>query len=599
MGLTLTTLRQPIVVVLGHVDHGKTTLLDRIRGTAVAAREPGAISQHIGASFVPSSIIEKLCGNLLKMFKFKIEIPGLLFIDTPGHAAFSNLRRRGGSIADIAILVVDIMDGVKPQTVESIEILRARKTPFVVAANKLDLIRGWKSQPGKSFIESIRAADPSVVRLLDEKVYSIVGALAEYRFNSERYDRVRDFTKTIAIVPVSAKTGEGLPDLLAVLTGLTQQYMKKRLMITVGPAKGAILEVCEDVGLGVNVNAIIYDGILRKNDTIVLGGKKEPIIAKVKAILIPKPLDEIRDPREKFTEIREVSAAVGVKIVASGLEEAIAGAPIYGVSSKDELKEVLERVKAEVESIRILTDREGIIVKADTLGSLEALVEELKKNDIPIRIADVGDVSKRDVVEASIVKSEDLKFGVILAFNVKILPDAEEEALKTGVKIFQNNVIYRLMEEYTDWVKKLEEEKVKRTFESLIKPGKVKVLQGFVFRRSNPAIFGVEVLSGRIQPQYPMLRFDGSSVGKIVQIQERGENLHEAVKGMKVAISMREPTIGRQVRENDILYVDIPEEHLKTLIREFKDKLEEEDLECIREFIEVKRKKVPYFGFGI
>ena len=599
MGLTLTTLRQPIVVVLGHVDHGKTTLLDRIRGTAVAAREPGAISQHIGASFVPSSTIEKLCGNLLKMFKFKIEIPGLLFIDTPGHAAFSNLRRRGGSIADIAILVVDIMDGVKPQTVESIEILRARKTPFVVAANKLDLIRGWKSQPGKSFIESIRTADPSVVRLLDEKVYSIVGALAEYRFNSERYDRVRDFTKTIAIVPVSAKTGEGLPDLLAVLTGLTQQYMKKRLIITAGPAKGAILEVCEDVGLGVNVNAIIYDGILRKNDTIVLGGKKEPIIAKVKAILIPKPLDEIRDPREKFTEIREVSAAVGVKIVASGLEEAIAGAPIYGVSSKDELKEVLERVKAEVESIRILTDREGIIVKADTLGSLEALVEELKKNDIPIRIADVGDVSKRDVVEASIVKSEDLKFGVILAFNVKILPDAEEEALKTGVKIFQNNVIYRLMEEYTDWVKKLEEEKVKRTFESLIKPGKVKVLQGFVFRRSNPAIFGVEVLSGRIQPQYPMLRFDGSSVGKIVQIQERGENLHEAVKGMKVAISMREPTIGRQVRENDILYVDIPEEHLKTLIREFKDKLEEEDLECIREFIEVKRKKVPYFGFGI
>ncbi|RLI30836.1 translation initiation factor IF-2, partial [Candidatus Bathyarchaeota archaeon] len=444
MGLTLTTLRQPIVVVLGHVDHGKTTLLDRIRGTAVAAREPGAISQHIGASFVPSSIIEKLCGNLLKMFKFRIEIPGLLFIDTPGHAAFSNLRRRGGSIADIAILVVDIMDGVKPQTVESIEILRARKTPFVVAANKLDLIRGWKSQPGKSFIESIRTADPSVVRLLDEKVYSIVGALAEYRFNSERYDRVRDFTKTVAIVPVSAKTGEGLPDLLAVLTGLTQQYMKKRLIITAGPAKGAILEVCEDVGLGVNVNAIIYDGILRKNDTIVLGGKKEPIIAKVKAILIPKPLDEIRDPREKFTEIREVSAAVGVKIVASGLEEAIAGAPIYGVSSKDELKEVLERVKAEVESIRILTDREGIIVKADTLGSLEALVEELKKSDIPIRIADVGDVSKRDVVEASIVKSEDLKFGVILAFNVKILPDAEEEALKTGVKIFQNNVIYRL-----------------------------------------------------------------------------------------------------------------------------------------------------------
>lgn len=595
----MSTLRQPIVVVLGHVDHGKTTLLDRIRGTAVAAREPGAISQHIGASFVPSFVIEKLCGNLLKMFKFKIEIPGLLFVDTPGHEAFSNLRRRGGSVADIAILVVDVIDGVKPQTVESIEILRTRKTPFVVAANKIDLIKGWKSQPGKSFLESVRLADPSAVRLLDEKIYSIVGSLAEYKFNCERYDRIKDFTRNVAIVPVSAKTGEGLPDLLAVLTGLTQQYMKKRLMVTSGAAKGTVLEVCEDIGLGVNVNAIIYDGILRKNDLIVLGGKKDPITTKVKAILIPKPLDEIRDPREKFTEVMEVSAAVGVKIVASGLEEAIAGAPIYGVSSKDELEEVLERVKSEVESIRILTDKEGVIVKADTLGSLEALVEELKKNDIPIRIADVGDVSKRDVVEASIVKDENLKFGVILAFNVKILSDAEEEVLKTGVKVFRNNIIYRLLEEYVDWAKKLEEEKVKRTFESLIKPGKVKVLQGFVFRRSNPAIFGVEVLAGRIQPQYPMLRFDGNSVGRIVQIQERGENIHEAVKGMKVAVSMKEPTIGRQIRENDILYVDIPEEHLKTLIREFKDELKEEDMDCIKEFIEVKRKKIPYFGFGI
>ncbi|MCX8175928.1 MAG: translation initiation factor IF-2, partial [Candidatus Bathyarchaeota archaeon] len=460
-------------------------------------------------------------------------------------------------------------------------------------------IKGWKSQPGKSFLESVGSADPTAARLLDEKIYSIVGSLAEYKFNCERYDRIRDFTRNVAIVPVSAKTGEGLPDLLAVLTGLTQQYMKKSLMITSGPAKGTVLEVCEDVGLGVNINAIIYDGILRKNDMVVLGGKKEPIITKVKAILIPKPLDEIRDPREKFTEITEVSAAVGVKIVASGLEEAIAGAPIYGFSSKDELEEVLERVKTEVESIRILTDKEGVIVKADTLGSLEALVEELKKNDIPIRIADVGDVSKRDVVEASIVKSGNLKFGVILAFNVKILSDAEEEMLKTGVKVFQNNIIYRLLEEYMDWVKKLEDEKVKRTFESLIKPGKVRVLQGFVFRRSNPAIFGVEVLAGRIQPQYPMLRFDGNSVGRIIQIQERGENMHEAVKGMKVAISMKEPTIGRQIRENDVLYVDIPEEHLKTLIREFKDELEEEDIECIKEFIEVKRKKVPYFGFGI
>jgi len=584
---------------LGHVDHGKTTLLDKIRGTTVALREPGAISQHIGASFVPASVLEKVCGELLKIFKFRIEVPGLLFIDTPGHAAFSNLRMRGGSVADIAILVVDLMEGVKPQTIESVEILKSRKTPFVVAANKLDLISGWKSHPDKSFLEALKTTEKSILRILDEKVYSIVGDLSTRGIGSERFDRIRDFTRTVAIVPVSAKTGEGLPDLLAILTGLTQQYMKKRLTVTSGPAKGTILEVREDVGIGVNVNAIIYDGVLHQNDLIVLGGKNKPFTTKVRAILVPKPLDEIRDPREKFKELKEVSAAAGVKIVAPGLEEAVAGSPIYAVSTDTELKEVMEKIKTEIESIRISTDKLGIILKADTLGSLEALINELKKNNVPIRLADVGDVSKRDVVEAVVVKNEAPNLGVILNFNVKVLPDAEEEALKNGIKIFQNNVIYRLLEEYNEWVKQQEEVRIQKTFESLIKPGKIQVLQGFVFRRSNPAIFGVEVLAGRIRSQYPLIRTDGNNVGRIVQIQDKGQNIPEAVAGMKVAISMKEPTIGRHIRENDVLYVDIPENHIKFLLQNFRDKLTEEDLNCIDEFIEVKRKKVPHFGFGI
>jgi translation initiation factor 5B len=593
------SLRQPIVAVLGHVDHGKTTLLDRIRGTAVATREPGAITQHIGASFVPAKVLEEFCGELLKLFKFKIEIPGLLFVDTPGHSAFSNLRRRGGSVADIAILVIDLMEGVQPQTVESLEILKAYKTPFVVAANKLDLIPGWKSKLNKPFLESFKTIDSSVLRMLDEKVYTIIGTLSYHGINSERYDRIRDFTKTVAVVPVSAKTGEGLPDLLAILTGLTQQYMKKRLTVTSGPAKGTILEVREDVGLGVNVNVIIYDGVLHKNDLIVLGGKQKPFTTKVRAILVPKPLDEIRDPREKFSELEEVHAAAGVKIVAPGLEDAVAGGPIYVASNEDEVKELLKKVEAEIKSIRILTDKLGVILKSDTLGSLEALVNELKKSDIPIRIADVGDISKRDVVEASIVKNEDPFFGVILGFNVKVLPDAEEEALKTGVKIFQNNVIYKLLEDYEEWVRIQKEVKTQKTFESLIKPGKIRLLQGFVFRRSNPAIFGVEVLAGRIKPQYPLIRIDGNEVGKIAQIQDKGQNISEASKGMKVAISMREPTVGRHIRENDILYVNVPEEHLKILLRDFQDRLSEDEVNCINEFVEVKRKKIPHFGFGI
>ncbi|RLI35565.1 translation initiation factor IF-2 [Candidatus Bathyarchaeota archaeon] len=590
-------IRQPIVVVLGHVDHGKTTLLDRIRGTVVAAREPGAITQHIGASFVPTEVIEKMCMGLLRRFKFKIEVPGLLFVDTPGHAAFSSLRRRGGSVADIAILVVDVNEGVMPQTVESIEILRARRTPFVVAANKIDLIPGWKPLPETCLFEGLKLRDKSVLRLLDERVYAIVSSLAQLGLNADRYDRISDFTRTVAIVPVSAKTGEGLPDLLAILIGLTQQYLRGRLEVS-GRTAGTVLEVKEDPGLGVNINVILYDGVLREGDIIVVGGREEPIVTKVRAILVPKPLDEIRDPRERFKPLKEVSAAAGVKIVASGLENAIAGSPVYAVSSPEELEELKARVREEVESIRFSTDKVGVIVKADTLGSLEAILGELKANQIPVRMADVGDISKRDVVEASVVKASEPIHGVVLGFNVKVLPDAQEEALKSGVKIFQGNVIYRLMEEYFSWVKSLREEEVKIALEALIRPGKIRLLPGYVFRRSKPAIFGVEVLAGRIKPGYPLVKENGAPLGRILQIQERSENLREAVKGMQVAISMKEPIVGRHVREGEILYVDIPENHVKAILREYRETLTPDEEECLKEFVEVKRKTQPYFCFG-
>lgn len=572
--------------------------MDKIRGTAVAAREPGAISQHIGASFVPAQVLAETCRGLLEVFRFKIDIPGLLFIDTPGHSAFSNLRRRGGSVADIAILVIDLVEGVKPQTVESVDILKARRTPFVVAANKLDLVPGWRSKEGGSFIESLKKIEPSTVRLLDEKIYSIVGSLAEFKLNGERFDRVRDFRKNVAIVPVSAKTGEGLPDLLTVVVGLTQQYMRERLTVSAGGASGTILEVKEDPGLGVNVNTIIYDGVLRENDILVVGGKHGVFTTKVRAILIPRPLDEIRDPKEKFRKIKEVSAAAGVKIVAPKLEEALPGSPIYTVSESFSMEQLISKVREEIESVRISTDRCGIVLKADTLGSLEALIGELEASNIPVRVADVGDVSKRDVVEAEVVKAEEPAYGVVLGFNVKVLPDAADEALKKGVVIFQNNVIYGLLEEYLEWVGSLREAETRKALESVWRPAKLKVLKDLVFRRSKPAIFGVEVLAGRIRSGSPIIRANGVNVGKITQIQDRGETIPEASKGMQVAVSMKEPVLGRHIREEDILYVDVPESHIRLLLGEYQSTLTADESHCLNEFIEVKRKTAPYFAFG-
>ena len=590
-------IRQPIVCVLGHVDTGKTLLLDRIRKTSVQAREAGGITQHIGASFFPVETLKQLIGPLLSTLKGEIEIPGLLIIDTPGHEAFTNLRRRGGSVADIAILVIDILRGFEAQTYECIEILKARKTPFIVAVNKIDRVSGWKSQPATPFLKAYAAQDAYVKESLDNRLYEIMGTFSREGFRTDRFDHIKDFTSTIALVPTSAKTGEGLNELLMVLVGLTQQYLKKQLQTTEGPAKGSVLEVKEEPGLGLTLNIIVYDGALQKDDLIVVGGKEKPIVTHIRAILVPKPLDEIRDPRDRFSSVDCVFAAAGVKIVASGLEGALAGAPLYVVPPGEETKKYAKLVTEEIKKIRIATDVEGIVLKTDTLGSLEAIAEILKQNNVQVRIADVGDVSKRDVVEASVVKEHEPLYGVILAFNVKILPDAAEEAETRNVQVFKEQIIYRLIDNYLKWLKSQREAKLEQEFEKLVKPGKIRIMEGYVFRRAKPAIFGVEILGGQLKPKYSLIRAeDGADIGEVQQIQDKGKAVPEAKQGMQVAVSMDKPIVGRHIFEKDTLYVKVSEHDAKALMATHVDKLSDDEQEVLREYVKIMQKKTPFWG---
>jgi len=593
-----TWIRQPIVVVLGHVDHGKTTLLDKIRGTAVAAKEPGEITQHVGASVVPASVLRKLSEPLKKYIpKLEIEIPGLLFIDTPGHELFANLRRRGGSVADIAILVVDIIEGFQPQTWEAINILRERRVPFIVAANKIDRIPGWKPNLNAPFLETITKQEPRVLAKLDELVYRIVADLYKAGFSADRFDRVRDFTKTVAIVPISAKTGEGIPELLALLAGLTQRFMKKRLVASNEPAKGVVLEVREEPGLGTTIDAIIYDGVLKKGDIIVVGGREDAVVTHVRALLMPQPLQDMRAHEGRFIQVEKVVAATGVKISAPGLENVLAGSPLLVVPSEELIEEYKQKVMEEVRTVIIRTDNIGVVAKADTLGTLEAVVTALKRENIPVRVADVGPISKNDVIEASVSKRYKPEYGAIIAFNVKILPEAEELAIAEGVKIFRHNIIYQLMEEYLGWVKKLREEEKLRELESLIRPAKIRILPGYVFRRSDPAIIGVEVIGGVIKPGYPLIRDDGMQLGTIMQIRDKDKVLKEARTGQAVAISIRgKVMIGRHVDEGDVIYTDIPKEHVTKWLKEFKSELSEEEIKVLNEIISIKRKQDPLYG---
>lgn len=584
------SIRQPIVCVLGHVDTGKTLLLDNIRKSSVQAREVGGITQHIGASFFPIDTLVKICGPLLSQLKGKIKIPGLLIIDTPGHEAFANLRKRGGGAADIAILIIDVLKGFEAQTYESLEILRARKTPFLVGVNKIDRITGWKFKSGRLFLESYQSQDGSVQEELDNRLYTIMGVFSNHNLQSERFDRVKNFTKSIALVPVSAKTGEGIPELLSVLVGLTQQYLKKQLLVTKGPGKGTILEVKEEPGLGITINAIIYDGVLRRGDTIVVGGKEKPIVTKVRAALLPKPLDEIRDPRDKFSSINMISAASGIKIAAPNLDMALAGAPLYVVPSEEETESYIDRVSEEVEKVKITTDIDGVILKTDALGSLEAIAENLKRLDVPIRLADVGDVSKRDIVEAEVVKVHEPLYGVVLAFNIKVLPDAEIEAKDHRVKIFQHGIIYHLIDNFIAWVRSEREKVIQHELEYMIRPGKIQIMQGYIFRKAKPAIVGVKVLAGQIKPRLVLIKVDGTDVGEIKQIQDRGKAVSEAKAEMEVAISLDKPVIGRHINEKDTLYVRVPEAHARALLTRLKHQLTTEEVETLEEYVELMRK---------
>jgi len=571
-------MRQPIVSVLGHVDHGKTLLLDSIRGTTVQTGEAGGITQHIGASFIPIDVIKKFCGPLLEKFKIKINIPGLLFVDTPGHESFITLRKRGGSVADLAVLVIDINEGFQPQTEESLNFLKQFKTPFLVAATKMDLIPGWYPNKNECFMDSFNKQSESAQEELENKVYNIISQLSTHGFEAERFDRVTDFKKQISIVPTSGKSGEGVPELLMMLAGLAQQFLKERLEVS-EKCKGTILEVKEVKGLGTTVDVIIYDGKVNRGDYLIVGGE-EPIITRIKALLRPPELKELR-VEKKFESVKEVHAAAGIKISAPNLENVIAGSPIICVSDEAEIEEAKQTVQKEVEEVEFSTEGEGVIARADTLGSLEALIKMLRDNGIPIKKAEVGSVTKQDIVELDPLK-DGLK-KVVLAFNVNVLPDAEKMARDKKIGIFKNNIIYRLIEDYQEWCAKEKERKELEKLEKVVRPSKFRVLPGFVFRKRKPAVFGIEVLAGVLKPGTPIQNEDGKDVGKIKNIEKEGKIIPSAKTGDKVAVSMEEPTIGRQINEGDILMSVITKNNVKGL-KEIWNRLQDDEKQLLKEW---------------
>ena len=586
------------MAVLGHVDSGKTSILDKIRGTGVQGREAGGITQHIGASFLPTETIKKLTGPLYeKLSKGEHTIPGLLVIDTPGHEIFTNLRARGGSAADIAILVVDANRGFQPQTTESLKILETRKVPFVVALNKTDMVSGWKKSDTPFISKAIKEQNQFVQTSIDEKIYDVVAALSVLGYQSEAFYRVQDFKKEISIVPVSARTGVGIPELLAVLVGLAQQFLQKRLSQEEKSTRGIVLEVNDEVGLGPTANIILIDGHLKKEDKVIIAKRDSVVVTKPKAMLLPKPLDEMRDPRDKFKPINEVYAAAGVKIASPDLEGVLPGSTVYATNNDEEAKNLKKLIESEMKSVFIKTETKGIILKCDTIGSLEALTEMLRRKNIPISLADIGPVTRRDIMEAKAVKENNRHLGVILAFNVKITPEAQIESDNYHVKIFDDKIIYSLIDTYTQWVDDDSADLENSMFSELTPICKFTFLKGYIFRNSNPAVFGIKIDVGTLRQKISFMNKSGKKIGIIHQLQHENKTVETAKSGQEVACSVQNITIGRQIHEEEVYYSLPPPDDAKQYLNKFKNKLSSDELQTLNEIIEIIRVTNPVYGY--
>ena len=588
------TLRTPIVAVLGHVDHGKTSLLDEIRGSAVSEAEAGAITQHIGATDLPLETISSMAGELVDPDDF--DLPGLLFIDTPGHHSFSTLRARGGALADIAVLVVDVNDGFQPQTEEAIDILRRTGTPFVVAANKVDTTPGWNPQDGEPIQRSLEAQSERAESMLNENLYEIIGQLSDAGFSADLYWRVQDFQKNIGVVPVSALTAEGIPDLLAVLMGLSQRFMKQEMAIDVhGPGEGTVLEVKDERGFGATVDTVVYDGVVRNGDTVVVGGQDEPIVTEVRALLQPRPLAEIRTEK-KFEKVAEVSAAAGVKIAAPDLDDAMAGAPVRVVRDRP-VEEVVAEVKAELAEIEVDTAEDGVVVKADTLGSLEAMANALKEAEVPIMRAEVGDIAPRDIAITETANQDEHR--ALLGFNVEVLSNASDELESADVKLFTNDVIYQLIEDYETYVEERQRAQQETVLDKVVRPARFRLLPDHTFRQNDPAVVGVEVIAGTLQNNRSVGYFEGNEftrVGSLSGIQKQGDDVDEARSGERVSIAIDGPTVGRDIDEGDTLWTEVPEKHAKILEQELKEEITADEREALSGYLDTRRKRDPFWG---
>lgn len=576
-------IRQPIITVAGHVDHGKTSILDKIRGTSIQSGEAGGITQKISFTTLPKESIKQRAKETLDKFKIPLEIPGLLFIDTPGHAAFTNMRRHGGSLADIAILVIDINDGIKPQTAEVISILKSAKTPFIIALNKIDNISGWKTSSSLLSLEAIQNQATNVKQNYEEKFYTIIGSLHSHGIQAELYSEISDFTKTVAIIPCSAQTGEGISEILAMITALSQKFLGEKIK-TKETGKGVILEVKKDK-TGNFLECILYDGTLKITDKLAIASFNDPIETKIRIMQEAMPLNKGYETKDSAT------AATGIKIQVMTKEEILPGMPFQIISKNNPFEKIKKEFASEI-SEEIKTNNKGIIAKADSLGSLQALLTLLKQAKISVLKAAIGPISKKDIYSCAAIQEVEDK--VIIGFNVKQLEETKYLDETKNIKILTNEVVYKLIEDLEEYKNKKRLEVEKEKLKELPTICKLKVLD-FCFRNSSPAVFGVKIEAGTLKAHERFINRDDKKIGQIKEIQHEKKSKNMVESGAEVAISMPGVTFDRQLTVDEFLYTNLAESQFRKF-KEHKNLLSSEEKTILQEIAAIKRRENVTWG---
>lgn len=585
-------LRSPICCILGHVDTGKTKLLDKIRQTNVQEGEAGGITQQIGATYFPVDALKQKTAVVNKDDSFEFKIPGLLVIDTPGHESFSNLRSRGSSLCNIAILVVDIMHGLEPQTLESMKLLRDRKTPFVVALNKIDRLYGWKKIDNNGFQESLAMQNKGVQNEFKDRLEKTKLAFAEQGFNTEVFYENKNMARYVSLVPTSAHTGEGVPDLLKLISKLTQERMAGSLMY-LSEVEATVLEVKVIEGLGTTIDVVLSNGVLREGDRIVLCGLNGAIATNIRALLTPAPLRELR-LKSQYVHNKEVKAALGIKIAANDLEGAIAGSRLLVVGPEDDEEDLEEEVMADLQQLlsKVSKDNRGVSVQASTLGSLEALLEFLKQMKIPVANISIGPVYKRDVMMAGTMLEKAKEYAVMLCFDVKVDKEAMQYAEENGIKIFMADIIYHLFDDFTKHMAQLKEQRKEESKLLAVFPCILKPLQ--VFNKKDPIVVGVDVEDGSLRPLTPIAVVKHNpvtgvkeiiSLGRVTSIEREHKTIPICKKGQpSVAVKIEgpnQPLYGRQIEEKDTLYSLISRKSIDTLKEFYREEVTKEEWQLL------------------